>query len=40
MEKSIQVLEREVVEEFALFPEWMDKYEYLIEIGKSLPMIQ
>ena len=40
MEKSIQVLDREVVEEFALFPEWMDKYEYLIEIGKSLPMIQ
>lgn len=40
MEKSIQVLEREVVEEFALFPEWMDKYEYLIEIGKSLPMVQ
>lgn len=40
MEKSIQVLEREVVEEFSLFPEWMDKYEYLIEIGKSLPMIQ
>ena len=40
MEKSLQVLEREVVEEFALFPEWMDKYEYLIEIGKSLPMIQ
>ena len=40
MEESIQVLEREVVEEFALFPEWMDKYEYLIEIGKSLPMIQ
>ena len=40
MEKSIQVLEREVVEEFALFPEWMDKYEYLIEIGKSLPVIQ
>lgn len=39
MEKSIQVLEQEVVEEFAMFPEWMDKYEYLIEIGKGLPMI-
>lgn len=39
MEKSIQVLEREVVEEFAMFPEWMDKYEYLIEIGKSLPIL-
>ncbi len=36
---SIKEREREIVEEFALFPEWMDKYEYLIELGKSLPAI-
>ena len=25
-----------VVEEFSMFDEWLDKYEYLIELGKSL----
>ncbi len=28
---------QQIVDEFALFPEWIDKYEYLIELGKSLP---
>lgn len=26
-----------MVEEFSFFDEWMDKYEHIIEIGKSLP---
>jgi len=34
---SIAEIEKEIVEEFALFPEWMDKYEHLIELGKALP---
>ena len=25
-----------VVEEFSVFDEWLDKYEYLIELGKNL----
>ena len=25
-----------VVEEFSMFDEWLDKYEYLIELGKNL----
>ena len=37
---SILDREKEIVEEFALFEEWMDKYEYLIELGKSLPAIE
>ena len=37
---SIKEREREIVDEFALFPEWMDKYEYLIELGRSLPAIE
>jgi cysteine desulfuration protein SufE len=28
-----------IVDEFALFPDWMGKYEYLIEMGKSIPQI-
>ena len=34
--KSLQETEADIVEEFAMFDEWLDKYEYLIELGKSL----
>lgn len=37
--KSIEELSDEVVEEFSVFEEWLDKYEYIIELGKSLPLI-
>ena len=33
--KEVQDL---IVEEFSAFDEWMDKYEYIIELGKSLEM--
>ena len=36
MEKSLQEIENEVVDEFSMFDEWLDKYEYLIELGKAL----
>lgn len=36
---SIEEIENEIVEEFELFEDWMQKYEYLIELGKSLPLI-
>ena len=31
--------QEKVVEEFALFNDWQDRYEHLIELGKDLPMI-
>ncbi len=31
--------ENAVVEEFSMFDEWLDKYEYIIELGKNLPPI-
>jgi cysteine desulfuration protein SufE len=34
---SIEETEREIVEEFALFDSWDDKYEYIIDLGKRLP---
>ena len=34
--KSLQDVENEVIEEFDVFDDWLDKYEYIIEIGKSL----
>jgi len=36
---TIQEIQQEIVDEFALFDEWMDKYEYIIELGKDLPLI-
>ncbi len=34
---TIQEIQQEIVEEFSMFDDWMDKYEYIIEIGKQLP---
>lgn len=36
---TIEEIQKEIIEEFALFDEWMDKYEHLIELGKDLPLI-
>lgn len=36
MKKSLKDIENEVIDEFSMFDEWLDKYEYLIELGKSL----
>jgi cysteine desulfuration protein SufE len=37
---TIQGNQEAIVNEFAMFDEWMDKYAYLIELGKDLPVIQ
>lgn len=34
---TIRDREKEIVEEFALFDSWDDKYEYIIDLGKKLP---
>ena len=36
MEDTIQ---EEIIEEFAIFDEWLDKYDYLIELSQTLPAI-
>jgi len=36
---TIQEIQAEIVDEFDMFEDWMEKYEYIIELGKSLPMI-
>ena len=33
---TIQGVQNEIIEEFSMFEEWMDKYEYIIELGNSL----
>ncbi|MBP7848689.1 MAG: SufE family protein [Lentimicrobiaceae bacterium] len=37
--KTIQDIATELEREFGAFEDWMDKYNYLIEMGKSVPMI-
>ena len=37
---SIQEIQNEIIEEFSLFDDWMQRYEYMIELGKSLPLIE
>jgi cysteine desulfuration protein SufE len=37
---TIPAIEDEIVEEFSLFDNWEDKYEYLIDIGKKLPVLE
>lgn len=36
---NIAAKQEEIIEEFALFDDWMQRYEYMIELGKSLPLI-
>lgn len=36
---DINILQDEIIEEFQMFDEWMDKYNYLIELSNSLPII-
>ena len=37
---TIKNIQEEIVDEFSMFDDWMQRYEYMIELGKSLPLIQ
>lgn len=37
---SIQEIQNEIVAEFSFFDDWTQRYEYMIELGKSLPLIE
>ena len=39
MQDSIENIGEEIVDEFNMFENWIDKYDYLIDLGKSLPKI-
>ena len=36
---TIEEIQDEIVDEFSMFEDWMQRYEYMIELGKSLPLI-
>ena len=35
----IKEIQEEIIDEFNLFDNWMERYEYLIELGKTIPVI-
>ncbi len=37
---TIKEIQEEIVDEFAMFDDWMERYEYIIELGKTLPLIE
>ncbi|MFM7006748.1 MAG: SufE family protein [Flavobacteriales bacterium] len=36
---TLQEKQQEIIDEFAIYDDWMDKYEYIIELGKSVPTL-
>ncbi len=36
---TIKEIQNEIIDEFSMFDDWMQRYEYIIELGKSLPLI-
>jgi len=36
---TIKDIQHEIIEEFSMFDDWMQRYEYIIELGKTLPLI-
>jgi cysteine desulfuration protein SufE len=37
---KIKDIQDEIVDEFSMFDDWMERYEYIIELGKNLPLIK
>ena len=36
---TIKDIQEEIIDEFSMFDDWMQRYEYMIELGKPLPLI-
>ncbi|MHC5201067.1 SufE family protein [Myroides sp. LJL119] len=36
---TIKETQLEIIDEFSMFDDWMQRYEYIIDLGKSLPLI-
>ena len=37
---TVNQVQDEIIDEFSIFDDWMQRYEYMIELGKSLPLIE
>ena len=34
---TLKEKQQQIIDDFSLYEEWLDKYEYIIELGKALP---
>ncbi len=37
---NIKEIQDEIIDEFSMFDDWMQRYEYIIDLGKKLPLIE
>lgn len=37
---KIKEIQEEIIDEFSMFDDWMQRYEYIIDLGKKLPLIE
>ena len=37
---TIKAIQEEIIDEFSMFEDWMQRYEYIIDLGKNLPLIE
>jgi cysteine desulfuration protein SufE len=37
---TIKEIQEEIIDEFSMFDDWMQRYEYIIDLGKNLPLIE
>jgi cysteine desulfuration protein SufE len=37
---KIKEIQKEIIDEFSMFDDWMQRYEYIIDLGKKLPLIK
>lgn len=38
--QSIQDIQEEIIDEFSMFEDWEERYQYMIDLGKELPLIE
>ena len=37
---TIQNIQEEIIDEFSMFDDWEERYQYMIDLGKTLPLIE
>ena len=37
---NIETIQEDIIDEFSMFDDWMQRYEYMIDLGKALPLIE
>ena len=40
MMQTIKAIQEEIIDEFSMFDDWEERYQYMIDLGKSLPLIE